>query len=313
MSLFRPYKYSKKMDLEKDAPRKHSFFIFWEIVIRKIWRLITMNLIYFVITLPMLLWAFFTLNGFLVSYFGEEIYNESFLSLFLGIEYYATLIAYVPTYLYYPLLILSVVLYGPATMGMTYMLRNFSREEHAWSSDFFTRALSNFKQGLFFGLLDVVVIVFLVNNIIGNFTASSDAMGIVLLVAKYISIPLLVIYMFMRHYFYMIAVTVDLSVIAILKNSWLFVVLGFFRNLWVAVINIIIWVVCLFTIQFISFITLPLILYSFTGFITVYCCYPVVKKYLIMPILEKEAEKGQEAPSSSELMENGNERATPED
>lgn len=306
MSIFKPYKYKKNKDIEKDAPKKHGFFTFWEIFGRKIWRFITMNLIYFVITFPMLMYVYFTINGYFADYFGTEYFNENIQDMMLGVGFFATLIGYVPTYLYVPFLIISVILYGPATMGMTYMLRNFAREEHAWTSDFFSRALSNFKQGVFFGILDVVVILFLVNNIIGSFTASSDAVGVILLIAKYISIPLLIIYLFMRHYFYMIAVTVELPVIAILKNSWLFVVLGFFRNLWVEVINIIIWVVCLFTVPIISFIALPLIIYSLTGFITVFSCYPVVKKYLIMPILEKEAGEGKDEPRPPEISDNTN-------
>ena len=93
----------------------------------------------------------------------------------------------------------------------------------------------------------------------------------------------------MRHYFYMIAVTVNLSCFAILKNSWYFVVLGFWRNLWAGFVCLLALVVCFFTLPLISLVTLPFLFYSFTGFAVVFTCYPVVKKYIIVPALEQEA------------------------
>ena len=39
-----------------------------------------------------------------------------------------------------PLLIISLLLYGPFTADLTYILRNYAREEHAFISDFFQKA-----------------------------------------------------------------------------------------------------------------------------------------------------------------------------
>ena len=47
--------------------------------------------------------------------------------------------------------------------------------------------------------------------------------------------------------------------------------------------------VCFFTLPLISLVTLPFLFYSFTGFAVVFTCYPVVKKYIIVPALEQEA------------------------
>lgn len=284
MSLFRPYKYKSRPDLESNAPVKHGFFLFFELFFRKIWRFITLNIYYFVVTLPMLIMVYFTING----YFADQLISESgeFLDMLPGIGIFASVVSFIPQFLHTPLLILSMILYGPATMGLTYIFRNFAREEHAWMSDFVSRALSNFKQGLFFGILDIVVVWLLANGILGDFTFNVAAFGIVV---KTLSVIALIVYLFMRHYFYTIAVTVNLSCFAILKNSWYFVVLGFWRNLWAGFVCLLALVVSFFTLPLISLITLPLLFYSFTGFAVVFTCYPVVKKYIIVPALEQEA------------------------
>ncbi len=293
MSLFRPYKFKSRPDLAADAPVKHGFFLFFELFFRKFWRFITLNIYYFLVTLPMLVMVYFTING----YFADQLVNEAgeFVDMLPGIGIFASLAASIPGPLQTVLLILSMILYGPATMGLTYIFRNFARQEHAWMSDFVSRGLSNFKQGLFFGLLDIIVVYLLANGIVADISIGTGQVAAVSgIILTTLSVIALIVYMFMRHYFYMIAVSVNLSVFSILKNSWYFVVLGFWRNLWAGFICLVLIVACFFTLPLVSFITLPFLFYSLTGFVVVFTCYPVVKKYLIVPALEREAaEKGE--------------------
>ena len=49
---------------------------------------------------------------------------------------------------------------GPATAGITYIMRNFAREEHAWIwSDFKDTFKSNFKQATAVYLINLVMLV----------------------------------------------------------------------------------------------------------------------------------------------------------
>jgi uncharacterized membrane protein YesL len=283
MGLFKPYNYKPSKGIDKDAPVKHGFFIFWEIFFRKFWRFVTINLIYFVVTLPMLLVAYLMAVGYLSEYL------PTIGDILTGAGILANIIPYIPSVLYKPLVLISVILYGPATMGMTYILRNFARQEHAWMSDFFSRAWSNFRQGLFFGILDVIVVSLLSYSI---FIGYGDGLGTWLpYIIKGFAIFALIVYLFMRHYFYMLAVTVNLRVRDILKNSWLFVVLGFKRNIWAGLVNILTWFVTLVVtpiIPALSVAVLMFLTYSFSGFATVFICYPVVKKYVVVPAMERE-------------------------
>ncbi len=297
MSLFRPYNYKPKPDLLSDRPVKHGFFLFFELFFRKFWRFVTLNIYYFLVTLPMLILVYFTING----YFAEILITETgeFQDMMAGIGIFASIVSYIPSFLYLPLVILSMILYGPATMGMTYIFRNFAREEHAWMSDFVSRGWANFKQGIFFGLLDIVVIYLLTNGIVADLiTGTSTAAAVMAIMLKTLSIIALIVYFFMRHYFYMMAVSVNLSCFSIIKNAWLFVVLGFWRNVVSAVVCFALTAVCFFTLPIISVIAVPFLYYSLTGFVVVFTCYPVVKRYIIVPALEMAEGKSNTEPES---------------
>lgn len=293
MSLFRPYKYKSRPDLEPGRGMiKNGFFQFFELYFRKFWRFISTNLCYFLVTLPMLILVFYLINGI----FAErlEALGEGNI-LLAGVGFIASFFSFVPSFLNVPLLILSAILYGPVTMGLTYMYRNFAREEHAWASDLWSRAWANARQGLVFGILDLLLTYLFIRGIFGNLAAEgrniSYALSTILSVICGIA---LVIWLFMRHYTYLMAVTINLNVFQILKNAWLFVVLGFWRNLISGVVTLACIVISFLLAPLITVITLPLFFYSFTWFCTVFTCYPIVKKYLILPALEAEQAKAEE-------------------
>ena len=56
---------------------------------------------------------------------------------------------------------IPIVTIGPATAGVTKLLRNYAREEHAFIwGDFIETAKKNFKQAFLYATLDFVVTVF---------------------------------------------------------------------------------------------------------------------------------------------------------
>ena len=288
MSLFRPYVYKNRPDLLDNAPVKKGFFRFFELYFRKFWRFLTVNLWYFLVTLPMLLYVFYTFNGIFVDRLQEA--GEGVI-LFAGVGFIASFFSFVPQFLNIPLLVISVLLYGPVTMGFTYIFRNFAREEHAWMSDFWSRAWSNARQGLFFGIMDILILWLCINGMFGSFAVAGRNLNYALSVIRSVICGLaLVIWLFMRHYTYLMAVTVNLSVFHILKNAWLFVVLGFGRNVLSSLVTLVCTVVTFLLAPLLTIILLPLLFYSFSWFCTVFTCYPIIKKYMIVPALEAEAQ-----------------------
>lgn len=290
MSLFRPYQYKSRPDLRENGPVKNGFFMFFELYFRKFWRLLTVNLEYFAVTLPMLIYIFYVVNGLFadrLEALGEETV------MLAGVGFIASLFSFIPKWLNAPLLVLSALLYGPVTMGMTYMLRNFAREEHAWGSDLWGRAWSNARQGIIFGLLDIVLVYLFINGMFGGIASAGKTAGFALsTILSVICAIALVIWMFMRHYTYLMAVTVNLNIISILKNAWLFTVLGFGRNVLSFVVTAACIVFSFLLAPLFTIITIPLFFYTFTWFCTVFTCYPIVKKYIIVPALEQSEPDG---------------------
>lgn len=101
---------------------------------------------------------------------------------------------------------------------------------------------------------------------------------------------------------YIMAVTFELGVFAIIKNAMIFVIAGFFRNIWATIITLLAFLVCFMSVPLISLITIPLIFYAFTGFASVFTCYPIVKKYLLIPAIEQE-ETGKKSSGEDENTE----------
>jgi hypothetical protein len=288
MSLFKPYNYKDRPEEYSGRMRKNRFFIFWEIYFRKFWRFVTVNLIYFVVTLPMLLYFYYTANGYFAAIMGD-----SYTDLLPGVGFIAALVSGFPKWLDVLLLALSAVLYGPIKMGVTYVFRNFTREEHAWISDIWDKAWENKWQGLVLGILDILLSLLLTNNIFGSFASDSSGVGVVLLISRYLSAVLLVLLLFVRHYSYLIAISVELPLRGVIRNSCLFIIMGLGRNILALLACAAIWAVTLFTLPIVSVVAIPLLTYSLAGFASVYICYPTVKKYIIVPALAMQEEQAQ--------------------
>lgn len=100
------------------------------------------------------------------------------------------------------------------------------------------------------------------------------------------------LYFMMRFYIYLIMITFDLSLIKIIKNALIFSLLGIKRNL-MAILGILIVVFVNFTLYYLVpsvGILMPFIwTFSFSSFISAYCAYPIIKRYMIDPHYAEEA------------------------
>lgn len=287
--------------VERDEPKKNAFFHFWELVGRKFFQLVGYNLMYFVCLLPLIVYVYGLVYTWLSTVAGAGGSGET-VALSLMVNLMGMLYNFVPGALHIPLFVLSVLLYGPLTMGLTYVQRNFVREEHAWMSDLFSRALSNWKQGLFFGLLDVIVIVIMYVN--WNYTMlSGEEVTLFSIVIRGITTILFIYYLFMRNYFYQLAVTVNLKAGQIIKNSAIFGVVGIGRNLLAFIFVIVAVAVSTLLHSFVELLAVPFIMFAFSGFIAVYCTYPITDKYIVQPALAEER-KNEERIGFDDLEEN---------
>jgi hypothetical protein len=283
MALFGQYKYKDKPDLLPDGPEKSGFVTFWEIIARKFGKMMIVNLIYFAVTLPIMIVPFLNVNAYYNA--NTAATAEAVVDIFPGVSLLIAPLTYLPLAAHIALLALSALLYGPATMGLTYVLRNFAQERHSWVSDFFSRARMNFRQGVFFGILDILVFTSLANGILGNLPGFGNSLAIM----RALCIVALAVYWSMRHYFYTMAVTVNLNMMQIIRNALMFVFLGFWRNLVAVGISLGFFFLVFLWVPLLTVVTWPLIFYSFTGFGVIFMCYPVIDKYIVSKIEETNA------------------------
>lgn len=232
--------------------------------------------------------------------------GDGLMSLFTPLLYLAMLYyQYVPMPIQVILLIASVLCYGPAKCGVTYVLRNYSRESHSWLSDIWDKAKENWKQGMFFGVLDCLVAALVIFNLTFRPTAE---MAAIMRVCKYVTLLVGMFYAFMRKYIYLMIVTVKLNLRSIIQNAWLLAFIGIFRNFFSGLANLLLWIVAYVLIMavhpFLEIVLLGMFLYSFTNFLSISACYPLVDKYLVKPIEEMQAqEKAKAAQEAGETME----------
>lgn len=202
--------------------------------------------------------------------------------------------AYTPlTYLFFSLGALTFFTFGCVNVGTTYILRNMVKGEpvFVWN-DFWYAIRRNFKQGFFFGVLDLLVLVLLPYNVLILAQGGGFGNGILF----WLNIVFGVLYLAMRSYIYIQMVTFDLSLYKILKNSLIFSIVGFKRNFLAFVgklLLVLITVALAYSgVLFSLAIVLPfLLLFANGAYMGVYAAYYKIEELMIKPYLKEQEEK----------------------
>lgn len=184
---------------------------------------------------------------------------------------------------------LVLITFGIVRVGLTYILRNIFRGEPVFMwHDFWYAIKRNLRQGLIYGIMDVVIVFVLAYDIM-FFHLNYNA-NMIMSTMFFMTLCLAMLYFFMRHYIYLMLVTFDMSIFKMFKNALMFTVLGLKRNLMLLLGTIV-----LLGIEFLLMVYyLPLgmilpfvILPSFLMVMGVYAVYPKIKEIMIDPYYEK--------------------------
>lgn len=191
--------------IDKNAPKKRGIFLYFELLVRYMWKLMKANMLYTAISLPILM-----------------IYHYLFLCVF-GTVYGADADLSLINHSAITFTVLLAIFWGtgPVSCGFTHILRGMAREEHVWvSHDFFRRSKECFKHGLVFLIVDILVFAI---GIISIFVYSSFIKdnGTLFMVPMVIIIIGLVIYTSMHFYMYELEITFENKLKDIYKNSLL--------------------------------------------------------------------------------------------
>lgn len=206
------------------APKSEGATLFFEIFFRKFWKFIGINLLYCLALLPTFLLVFWlsgAISNAVLTTFGNQVasmaglsapdfnnsdFNMTYIVLDLGIRFCVSMFFTV----FWGM--------GPATAGVHYILRNYSREEHSFIlSDFWDAIKDNFKQSIVVFLVDLVMMFAFFYAI--NFYGSMDN---ILRFAVYAVYCLFIFYTFVHLFLYPLMVRYRMSISKLYKNAALF-------------------------------------------------------------------------------------------
>lgn len=249
-----------------DDNRYHPFIRFWRRYGRHFTRLMCVNALYALITLPVFVWLMSLINAAAMDMGIGAISVMGTVLLPIAINWPAPVLI--------ALVVVSILLMGPATAALSYATLNcaWDRPGMFWAG-FWSAWKENWKQALPIGIVDVLVcfgtLYYLVYGSV-VFGAYASAVKIVWCVLG-------LIYAMVRVYLYPIMVTVELPMGALLKNSLILSVLKPGRALPVILIAGFLCLTCVVA----DLVIVPLFLYSFVAFSAAFFTQPVIEKYLI--------------------------------
>ena len=185
-----------KPDLKYEDLKKRRFKLFFTVLQVRFWKLIQLNLLYSIFVLPTFLWIY--IQTLVTAETGEPI-----------------------TLLFFLILLPCMLFAGPATAGVTYVIRNWARDEHAWVfSDFKDAIKMNWKESLLIMFINCVVMMFFYVAV--TFYHAMAMTDLLYLFLYYFMLLIGLIYAMMQIYVFPLLVTYKLNVGQIFRNAFIF-------------------------------------------------------------------------------------------
>ena len=301
-----------------DDPQKGPIATFFAVLGRKFWKICTINLMYVVLSLPALILSFF-LASYVLSVLAPgltmdtlvTIFRESGIVLQDGVtmeEFAASQLLVIYVALGGLMTGLSLIVIGPVHAGITYLLRNYSQEEHAFVwMDFTEHAKNNWKQSLAACLISIIVTLVLAVNY--AFYSSSDIISNPWLstILRTTIVIVFVIWCIMQMYLYPMMITFDLKLKQLYKNCLLFSIMRLPFNILIFLISLILMLILPAVLLLLGYgisMVLAAVWYLFLGFginllMTNMFVYRGLDKYMISRLNQPDEEEADEAAAES--------------
>ena len=272
--FFRPDYAAPGKGVNKRDPKQSKLSIFFEILPRKMWNLFKANILYLLTSLPTLFVTMIVV-GILSSRITESMMPmiANYLNL-SGVDMANA--DFVNSVVIVDLILRAIVAFlfmvilgqGPATAGITYILRNYAREDHAWMlGDWWKHTKNNFVQALSVWIIDLVMLC--IFAIAVNTYMNMGGIGLVL---SGVIIVMAIIYMTMHFYIYQLMVTFESSIKDLYKNAFALAAQKLPRNL------------LMLAIIFFVYVGVP-VWGAFAGWSMVVWCTVLVVEVAVLPTL----------------------------
>ncbi len=260
--------------VRKDEAEKTGLARYFDILGRRLWKIIALNFIYFVFSIiPILMmWVvcIFSMTwtvSLKMSPTEVTDWANNGGTLMIGVM---TLIIY------------ACCGGGPAACGMINVLRKYISDTHAWVwQDFW----DSFKENLAPGIIAYVIDCFTVGVLIMNFGFYNAQQGAMSAVLRGLLTLVIVIWGFMHVYIYQIMASFKLRLRDIYKNAFIMTVGKLPQTAAAFVIGFVIaFAIIYFGVAFPYFVLLiPIILFGFLEYSRLSIVYPLMVKYMAEP------------------------------
>lgn len=281
MGIFSNDYESRGAGIAKNAPKKKGLRLFSEIFFRKFWKLIQVNMLYFVFFIPV----------FLILASLSFIPNGVVSLICAGLS-----------------LVLFVVNIGPATAGMTKIMRNYVLEKHSFIvNDFFKAFKANFKKASFIGFIDCFIILSVYASFLVYPILAEQAGTKLMYIPMVITFSLAIVIMMMNYYIFLMLIATNLSLKNLIKNSFALAFVALKQNIITFIITAVA-TVGMFLLYIymrpLFLMLIPFMPISFVWFATCFNSYPMIQKFVINPyyasIGEVNPELEEESPDEEE-------------
>ena len=247
------YGKSGKGDFQKDDLPSNRFQLFFEMLKIRFSGLFKLNIMYVIVWLP----AMVLLLNASFSWFGGLITLSENNSTFNFLEFTQSLI--LRTLI---LLIPCIAITGPFTAGLSFVVRNWARDEHAFVwSDYKDAIKSNWKQGLIFSsLTSVIPLISFVGILYYSTMAKSNYIFYIPLVLMG---AVAIIWSCMTIFFYPQMVTYSLNIKNLIKNCLLLSLARLPHIIGIRLLSLLPIIICILVSFFTTYFQIALIITFF--------------------------------------------------
>lgn len=267
--------------VRKDEPKKPPYIRYFQLMGRKYSKLIQLNLLFLVpvlVSLVLMVLLFFAAP---VHYVLEVKVQGYSLVLDLWNMYVVPL---------------PLVLISPFVAGITYVTRNFAREEHAFIfSDFKDAIKENWKAFLVNGFILYVAYILLSFSMLYYYNQSVTNWFFIIPFSLCFLVA--IILLFCQYYIPVMLVTFDLSLKQVYRNALIFSIAGLGRNLLLTAIFVTMVVVMFIAVSYmvltllIALVFVLLFMFSFISYTTNFIIQSLIEKYLLQPFYRQQEEE----------------------
>lgn len=257
--LFKDYE-SAGSGISKHAPKKQGIALFFDLLLRKFWKLMGLNFLYTLFYLPLAL----------------------IFPVIMKVQNYKAALAVIILLI----LVFSVII-GPATAAMMKIMRSFYIEKHTFIlRDYFRAFKNNFKKAAIVGFIECLLALSVYASLNVYPALVVQFHSHLMYIPMILTISIFLITIIMNFYIYLMMIATSLSFKQLVKNSFALAFIAMKQNLIVLLVSSVL--IGLMTV--ILLLALPLFLVlilifptALIFFVVCFNCYPVIQKYVINP------------------------------